>query len=175
MLGLLPTSHQIGHHLFHGSVGQVLVNFVVFAAQLSGHVIRECLQLGESHPVVGDLVLSDLLLGQFYTVNVVRSHQQQSIRGKVIDDVGEAIIVALVGLLELVPDRALVAIGLSELSLLDHVGSSNELDSEVIAECLGAGNLHPDDVLGLLEVALVPIHDDVLFPPVEDVGQLLGH
>jgi hypothetical protein len=105
LLGLLASSDQVRHHCLSGAIRQILVDFKVFVhRELYCQLVREALQLGKSDPAVTDAKLRDLVLGDFDRVHVVASDQQQGVLGQVFHHELEVLIVAVVGLLERVPN-----------------------------------------------------------------------
>lgn len=60
------------------------------------------------------------------------------------------------------------------MALLIHVGTTDEFDTEVIANKLRGGNFHGNHVSHALGVGLVAVHDDHLVAFVKFVGHLLA-
>lgn len=104
----------------------------------------------------------------------MRGDEEEAPLVDIVQHVGHALVVARVRLLNCVPDWGGYTVGRSERPLLAHVRAPNQLDAEVVAEGLGAGDLILDDLRHSLEVTLVPVEDRVLAVSVELVGQLLG-
>ena len=77
-------------------------------------------------------------------------------------------------LINLIPDWRVLVLISSQASLLHHVGSANELDAHVEVQVLARADLHRDDLLHALQVALVAIHDRHTVVNVQVVGHLLS-
>lgn len=60
------------------------------------------------------------------------------------------------------------------MTLLIHIGTTDEFDTEIIANKLRGGNFHGDNVSHALCVGLIAIHDDYLMAFVKFVGHLLA-
>ena len=58
-------------------------------------------------------------------------------------------------------------------SFLTHICSSNELNTEVVAEHLGGSHLKWDSFSHSLEVLLVAVHNNVLFSSIVLLSELL--
>ena len=86
----------------------------------------------------------------------------------------EAVIVAAMGIFYGVPNWRFDATFFGKCSFFSHVGTSDELETQVVAEFLGGLNLVGDDFSHSLEVALVSIHDNVFVTNVIPVCHLLS-
>jgi len=71
LLGLLTSSNEVRHNLFCRTIREILVDLEVFLSKLPGDLVREGFELAESHSVVLDVPLEDLLLCFFYTACIV--------------------------------------------------------------------------------------------------------
>ena len=112
-------------------------------------------------------------LGFLDAVKVMRGHDDYVCLLQVDERVLHAVVVAGVRVLDAVPYRTLEAALSSQLALLVHVGSSDQLKADVVPEYLCGGNLVLDNLPHSLEVALVAVHDNDLAPMVVGVGHLL--
>lgn len=171
----LAAAHKVGHDLLGGAEGHILINLEAVSAQLASHLVGEAPQLAEHNTLTisQSLTVLQKISCDSDRLLVVRSNQDHIRLLHVGDDVGHVLIVALVGLFDRVEDWAFEAAFLSELTFLKHVGATDELHAKVETELLGAGNLHRDEVLSSLRVALVAVHDHSSIVLVEFVRQLL--
>ena len=64
----------------------------------------------------------------------MRGDEEGVVRLHVADDVGHALVVTVVSLIDFIPDWALFALLHSQASLLHHVGASDELDAQIVVE-----------------------------------------
>lgn len=83
------------------------------------------------------------------------------------------VIVALVCRLNSVPNRRLISSLSRKFALLIHIGTTDELNTEVIANKLRGSDFHWDNVSHALCVGLVAVHDNNLTSFVKFVGHLL--
>lgn len=146
LLRLLTPSDQIRHDGLGWAEWQILVDLVIFLSQHARDLVRESLKLTESHPVILNLQPIHPLLGNLNRIVVVRGDEEEAPLVDIVQHVGHALVVARVRLLNCVPDWRGYTVGRSERPLLAHVRAPNQLDAEVVAEGLGAGDLILDDL-----------------------------
>lgn len=128
----------------------------------------------EPHRVfVFELTFFGHVLSDLHTFDVVRGDEEHVVFVEVLNDMRDIGVVALVSVLDTVPDWGLVAVFLSKLSFFVHVGSSDELKAKVVSELLGSGDLERYKVCHSLKVALVTIHDNMFVSLVILMGHLL--
>lgn len=105
LLAFLATTHQVWHHHFSWAVGKVLVDEKPFVGQVACDLVGESLQLPKSQRVfVFKLDLLSKFLSHLNTLDVVRCNEQHVIFIKMLDDVRDISVVALVGVFDVVPD-----------------------------------------------------------------------
>lgn len=83
-------------------------------------------------------------------------------------------VVAVVGLVDVFPDRRVDTTLGGDGPLLEHVGTAHQLGADVIAEGLGGGDLVRNKRCHPLQVALVGVRNDDAVPAVVILNQLLS-
>ena len=100
LFGFLASSDEIRHHCLCRPIWEVLVHFqVLVLGQLYSELITEPFKLGKSHLTIVNFELSNLVLGNFNAINIVRSHKKEGVLSQVIHYELQIIVVAFVGFL----------------------------------------------------------------------------
>lgn len=137
-------------------------------------MVGEALQLAEADLVLLDAALFDYGFRLLYRVVVVRSDQHHVIFFEVVQHVFHTEVVVGVGCLDGIANWGLHSLVGCQGSLFIHVGASDQLNAEVVAEGLRASHLVLNHLTHSLEIALEAIEDDDLVTQVVSVGGLLG-
>lgn len=119
------------------------------------------------------LVVHYHFLGDVDAVLVVAGNKHQALGSGSADGRRQALVVAGVGVLEVLAHWGLQTNLGGQFSLFSHVGASDQFKAEVVSHLFGAFDFVGNDLSHSLEVALVAVQDDALVVLVVVVGHLL--